>query len=86
MARIPEDEEREERIHMAIIVDAYGPEEQAIGWYSYLQEHLHFSFVTTCVARHATSPLRVGDEVEALLSTRCTPNAPPKGRSSNGGC
>jgi len=30
MERIPTDAEREERIHMEIIVDAYGPEEQAI--------------------------------------------------------
>jgi hypothetical protein len=66
MERIPADEEREERIHMEIIVDAYGPEEQAIGWYSYLEEHLHFPFLTTCVAPRATSPLRVGDEVEVV--------------------
>ncbi len=31
---------REERIAMEIIVDAYGPEEQAMGWYSYLDEEL----------------------------------------------
>jgi hypothetical protein len=66
MERIPTDEEREERIHMEIIVDAYGPEEQAIGWYYYLQEHLQFPFLTTCVAQRATSPLRVGDEVQVV--------------------
>ena len=27
MERIPTDEEREQRIHMEIVVDAYGPEE-----------------------------------------------------------
>lgn len=27
------DEQREERIGMEIIVDAYGAEEQAMGWY-----------------------------------------------------
>jgi Calcium binding len=27
------DEERERRISMEIVVDAYGPEEQAMGWY-----------------------------------------------------
>jgi endonuclease I len=26
--------DREERITMEIVVDAYGPEEQAMGWYS----------------------------------------------------
>ena len=31
MTRQTEDEEREERINMEIIVDAYGPEEQAMG-------------------------------------------------------
>lgn len=44
MERIPEDEEREERIHREIIADAYGPEEQAMGWYYYLEEHLQFPF------------------------------------------
>jgi hypothetical protein len=66
MERIPADEEREQRIHMEIIADAYGPEEQAMGWYCYLQEHLQFPFLTTCIARRATSPLRVGDEVEVV--------------------
>ena len=36
------DAEREERITMEIVVDAYGPEEQAMGWYSYLEEKLQF--------------------------------------------
>jgi hypothetical protein len=31
MDRPPEDEEREQRIAMEIIVDAYSPEEQAMG-------------------------------------------------------
>jgi hypothetical protein len=30
MPHVPKDEEREQRLHMEIIVDAYGPEEQAI--------------------------------------------------------
>src|SRR5947209_12982407 len=66
MERIPAEEEREQRIHMEIIVDAYGSEEQAIGWYSYLEDHLQFPFLTTCVSRRATSPLHVGDEVEIV--------------------
>jgi calcium binding protein len=32
MTRRAKDQEREERINMEIIVDAYGPEEQAMGW------------------------------------------------------
>ena len=34
------DNAREERIAMEIIVDANGPEEQAMGWYYYLEEKL----------------------------------------------
>jgi hypothetical protein len=39
------DEEREQRITMEIVVDAYTPEEQAMGWYSSLEDRLHFPFV-----------------------------------------
>ena len=35
-------EDREKRITMEIVVDAYGPEEQAMGWYYYLEEKLQF--------------------------------------------
>jgi Calcium binding len=45
MTRQSEDEEREERIHMEIIVDAYGPEEQAMGWYYYLADTMNFRFL-----------------------------------------
>jgi len=31
MAKVERDEERKERITMEIVVDAYGPEEQAMG-------------------------------------------------------
>lgn len=40
MANVKEDPDREERITMEAIVDAYGPEEQAMGWYYYLDEKL----------------------------------------------
>jgi len=60
------DEEREERIMMEIVVDAYGPEEQAMGWYYYLDDQLQFPFRAHCIAERATSPLRVGDEVEVV--------------------
>ena len=66
MPRPPRDEEREQRIEMEIIVDAYGPEEQALGWYNYLQENLQFPFLTRCIRERAISPLRVGDEVEVV--------------------
>ena len=66
MAQRPREEEREERIHDEIIVDAYGPEEQASGWYSYLEAALTFPFTASCVAERAISPLQVGDEVDIL--------------------
>ena len=57
---------REERIQDEIVVDAYGPEEQAMGWYYYLEENLQFPFRARCVAERAISPLRPGDEVEVV--------------------
>jgi hypothetical protein len=38
------DESREYRIEMEIVVDAYGEEERAMGWYCYLQDKLTFPF------------------------------------------
>jgi len=60
------DEAREERISMEIIVDTYGGEEQALGWYSYLDGTLQFPFLARCTAERATSPLRAGDEVAVV--------------------
>jgi len=60
------DEEREERITMEIIVDAYGPEEQALGWHAYLSGTLHFPFSARCVALRTISPLELGEEVEVV--------------------
>ena len=58
--------ERENRITEEIIVDAYGPEEQAMGWYYYLEDNLCFPFLATCIAERATSPLCKSDEVEIV--------------------
>ena len=66
MPQPPLDEEREQRIEMEIIADANGPEEQAQGWYNYLEENLQFPFLTRCIKQRAISPLRVGDEVEVV--------------------
>ena len=66
MAHQARDEAREERITMEIIVDAYSPEEQAMGWYYYLEENLHVPFSARCVARHSTSPLEPGEKVEVV--------------------
>jgi len=60
------DEQREERITMEIIVDAYNAEEQAMGWYYYLERTLQFPFAAKCVAHKVLSPLEPGDEVEVV--------------------
>jgi hypothetical protein len=38
MPRTPRDEEREQRIAMEIVVDAYSADEQTMGWYVYLEQ------------------------------------------------
>lgn len=65
-AKPERDEDREERITMEIVVDAYGPEEQAMGWYYYLKGQLRFPFTATCIAKRAISPLRLKDKVEVI--------------------
>lgn len=66
MSRVEKNEVREERIMMEIIVDAYGPEEQAMGWYYYLEDNLTFPFKVRCITGLRTSPLRVGQEYEVV--------------------
>jgi hypothetical protein len=66
MAKAMKNSERENRIDMEIIVDAYGPEEQAMGWYYYLEGKLHFPFLAKCTVERTISPLRKGDEVEII--------------------
>lgn len=60
------DEERERRIAYEIVVDAYGPEEQAMGWYAYLEDRLPFPFRARCIAEQIISPLRVGDTISIV--------------------
>lgn len=57
---------REDRILMEIVVDAYGPDERAMGWYCYLESKLGFPFTARCRIRRAISPLRVKDKVEVI--------------------
>jgi len=66
MSKAKKNADRERRIEMEIIVDANGPEEQAMGWYYYLEEKLQFPFTATCIRERAVSPLHKGDEVEIL--------------------
>jgi hypothetical protein len=64
MAKRKKDPIREDRIHNEAIVDAYGPEEQALGWYYYLENKIHFPFQAKCIRAKAVSPLLKGDTVE----------------------
>ena len=66
MAHIEPDEIREERITMEAIVDANGPEEQAMGWYYYLADRLAFPFQAQCILERRTSPLKHGELLEVL--------------------
>ena len=66
MARSKKEEEREERIQMEIIVDAYGPEEQVLGWHAYLSDNLHFPFTARCTALRLVSPLEIGESVKVI--------------------
>ena len=60
------DPEREQRIAMEIVVDAYDSQERAMGWYYYLQDQLRFPFTAICIDKRSISPLRIKDEVEAI--------------------
>lgn len=66
MAKPKRNRLREERIHNEVIVDAYGPEEQALGWYYYLENKISFPLSARCIAAKMVSPLRKGETVEVL--------------------
>ena len=69
MTRVEKDEAREERIAFEAIVDANGPEEQAMGWYYYLDDKISTPFKAKCMTKRTISPLEVGEEVEVLGMT-----------------
>jgi len=54
---------REERITMEAVVDAYGPEERAMGWYYYLDDRITFPFGAECIAVNKRSPLELNERV-----------------------
>ena len=66
MAKAKQNQQTEQRIHQEIVVDAHAAEEQAMGWYYYLEEQLRFPFRAKWVAPRAISPLRKGQEVEVV--------------------
>ena len=65
MAKRKKDPLREDRIHNEAIVDAYGLEEQALGWYYYLENKIRFHFRAKCIVAKAVSPLLKGETVES---------------------
>ena len=65
MAKRRKDPVREDRIENEAIVDAR-PEEQAMGWYYYLESKIRFPFPAKCIATKVVSPLRKGEPVEVL--------------------
>lgn len=73
MTRTERDEERDERIKMEIIVDAYTPEEQAVGWHAYLDTTLDFPFEARCVTEREESPLEEGETVRVVGMPRTDP-------------
>lgn len=64
--RLKENRARERRILNEIVVDAYGPQERAMGWFYYLEDRLRFPFRARCVMRRPISPLKEGEEVEVV--------------------
>ena len=69
MPRVQRDETREHRITMEIVIDAYGPQEQALGWYYYLEDKLRFPFKARCIRERRISPLKRGEEVQVIGMT-----------------
>jgi len=66
MPTVKKENARERRITDEIVVDAYDEWERAMGWYYYLESHLHFPFLARCDKRRAISPLAKDDEVEVV--------------------
>jgi hypothetical protein len=60
---IIKDAAREERILMEAIVDANGPEEQAMGWYYYLDDKISFPFDAECIAVNKCTFLELGERI-----------------------
>jgi Calcium binding len=66
MPKVTRDEAREERIMMEAVVDAYDEDEQAMGWYYYLEDKIQFPFVATCINKRRISPVPEGSKVAVV--------------------
>ena len=49
--RIEEEPDREYRIDMEVVVDAYDSEEPAMGWYYYISDECEFPFKAKCIEK-----------------------------------
>jgi len=61
---------REKRIDCEIVVDAYTSEERTMSWCYYLEEQLSFPFTARCMRARSISPLKKGEEAEAVALAR----------------
>ena len=66
MPKVERDEKRESRIENEAIVDAYGGEEKALGWYYYLDGKIRFPFKARCIEERSISPLKLGEFVKVV--------------------
>ncbi len=66
MGRVKENKEREERIEMEIVVDAYNEEERAMGWYYYLENRMRCPLKARCITERRISLLKEGEVVEVV--------------------
>jgi hypothetical protein len=69
MCKIEKNQDREERIIMEVVVDAYGPQERAAGWYYYLDDKMNIPFEASCIKKIKSSPLNEGEKVTVLEMT-----------------
>lgn len=70
-SRRPREPEREDRITMEIVVDAYNEMERQAGWHAYLEDALVFPFTARCIVERLSSPLAEGEEVEVVGMAPC---------------
>jgi hypothetical protein len=66
MGKVKQDEDREERITMEIVVDAYDSAEQAMGWYYYLENTMQFPFTAVCISKRRISPVKEDAKVKVV--------------------
>ena len=50
-------------LFMEIVVDAYDPEERAMGWYYYLADKISFPFSAECIAIDKRTPLELSERM-----------------------